>query len=150
MTDYKKFKNKGVHITPLDAHPHDFNRDTMLEWLANTGWVDNLIRKKMGASPYVEDYIQEIWLQIIHYADKLTYIFLYEGKGKFINYIKMMITNNCISTSSPAYCHIRGKEKYEVHLSDVGWQILDETYEEGELYKNGEITAKNPNDDYYE
>lgn len=144
-----------VRLTQYDRHPLNFNRDTMLQWLVDSNWIENYIRKQMRDTPnydYVEDYIQEIWIQIIEKADKLVDIFQNKGKGHFTNYLKMIMNNNIHSSTSPAYVHLRKrKEKNEVYLNDAAWDIIDNTYdyETGEPYKEILPSVENPFDKYY-
>lgn len=144
-------KGLPIKITRWDMHPLDFNRESMLEWLVWSGYVDSYITSHLKNQPYLEDYRQEIWLQIIEKADRLVDIFNYEGKGKFTNFIKMMINNNIISGTSPSYRHIRrDRETKEVYFNDDGWDIIDRTFDPADdYYKQIDFSAENAFDDLY-
>lgn len=122
-------------INPEDTDENPLTYKRLMTWLAETGYVEGFLYKKISPldMPYVEDYIQEVWVQILSVPpEKIMYLW-YKGKGAFTNYIKAVITNNIISTSSPLYIHIRKDIKDHIHLDDEGWTHLDND-EEADAY----------------
>lgn len=112
---------------PEDSETNPLTRDRLMEWLASTGWVEGHIRMKISPldRAYIEDYIQEVWEQILRVPpDKILEIYR-RGKGKFVNYIKSIIMNNIYSNSSRLYQHIRAGQESLVHLDEVGWKLLE-------------------------
>lgn len=159
MRNFYKDLEKGnkVRLTKWDCHPIDFNRETMLQWLYDSGFVEAFIRQKLAPScpspDELFDYTQEIWVFIIEKADRLVDIFQNQGKGKFTNFIKMIITNNVISNCSVPYRLIRRPRlEYETHLNNEGWEIIQDQYdsESEDPYKKLQYTAENPNDELYD
>lgn len=107
--------------------PENPTYEQLIQWLVDTHWVEGRTRKIMSSLdlPYMDDYIQEIWLQILEVPhDKMMSLWA-KGKGKFCNYIKSIISNNVISTCSILYKKIRAAKKSEVYLDDVNWSMLD-------------------------
>lgn len=114
---YKLFRNP----------PDNPSYEQLMNWLADTMWVEGRTRKVMSSldQPYLDDYIQEVWLQILEVPqDKIMSVWR-KGKGKFCNYIKSIISNNVISVQSNLYKHIRKDRKNEIYLDDQGWINLD-------------------------
>lgn len=116
-------------LIPLeDTEENPLTRDRILDWLIDTKWIENYIHKKISPMDaiYVEDYIQECWVQILEIpADKLVNIYR-KGKGKFVNYIKSLINNNIRSTSSKLYQHVRKCRQGEVLLDSDEWKSLEQ------------------------
>ena len=117
---YKLFNN------PIDTEQDPLTYEKLIKWLIQTKWVEGRVRSVMSPLDkiYEEDYIQEIWVQILSVPhDKLLSIY-HKGKGKFVNYIKSIIANNCYSVSSPLYKKIRECRKGEIYLEDGQWTNL--------------------------
>lgn len=112
---------------PDDTQENPLTRDRLMEWLASTGWVEGHVRRKISPldRAYLDDYIQEVWEQILLVPpDKILEIYR-RGKGKFVNYIKSIIMNNIYSNSSRLYRNIRAGQESIVHLDDVGWRHFE-------------------------
>lgn len=111
-----------------DTPENPLTRDRIMMWMASTGFIEGFIRIKSHAldKPYLDDYIQEVWVQILQIPeDKL--LFLYRaGKGRFTNYIKMLIMNNIHSTCSNLYKNIRQARTREVYLDEHQWEDFTE------------------------
>lgn len=114
-------------LSPEDTDENPLTHARLMEWLANTGYVEGFIYSKISPldMPYVEDYIQEVWVQILSAKPETIMDRWYKGKGVFTNYIKLLITNNIISTCSNLYKNIRKDTKNWVHLDDNGWSHID-------------------------
>lgn len=91
----------------LTNPPDPTSHQSIVEWLAATGWVEGFIRKKISPLDrhLIEDYTQECWVQII--SNKNLVEVYKRGKGKFVNYIKSIITNNIYSSSSQVFKKIK-------------------------------------------
>lgn len=118
-------------INPEDTPENPLTRARLMEWLANTGYVESFIYKKISPLdlPYVEDYIQEVWVQILSAKEETIMDRWYKGKGVFTNYIKLLITNNIISKCSRVYNNIRKGTELNIHLDDRGWSNIDQDEE---------------------
>jgi hypothetical protein len=111
-----------------DTPDNPLTRDRILEWMASTGYVEGFINKKTHPldKPFLEDYIQEVWVQIA-LVDPEKIVRLYrDGKGRFTNYIKGLIMNNIRSTCSYVYKNTRSFYANEVYLDDEQWTELTE------------------------
>lgn len=118
-------------INPEDTPENPLTHARLMEWLANTGYVEGFIYKKISPLdlPYVEDYIQEVWVQILSAKPETIMDRWYKGKGVFTNYIKLLITNNIISKCSHVYKNIRKGTELNIHLDDLGWSHIDQDEE---------------------
>lgn len=91
-------KHSIMGFTYLDLVPIEFNRQNVMEWLANSGWIEGLIIKYLGDQfPYLDDYIQEIYIQIFDKIDRLIEIYETKGIMAFCAYIKVVIFTNCFA-----------------------------------------------------
>jgi hypothetical protein len=122
-------------INPEDTDENPLTHYRLMAWLADTGYVEGFLYKKISPldMPYVEDYIQEVWVQILSVPPERMMYMWYKGKGAFTNYIKAIVTNNIISTNSHVYNNIRKGVKDHIHLDDAGWNHLDND-EEADAY----------------
>ena len=106
-----------------DTPENPLTRDRIMNWMASTGFIEGFIRVKSHIldRPYLDDYIQECWVQMLQVPeDKIVELYR-SGKGRFTNYIKMLIMNNIHSNSSILYKHIRMARSKEVYLDDNQW-----------------------------
>lgn len=119
--EYKLFTNPPE---PLTWH-------SLMQWLSDTGWVEGRIGKMISPldREYFEDYVQEVWVQILEVPQEKMMDLWYRGKGKFVNYIKSIILNNIYSKSSHLYVNVRRGRAMEKFLTDEQWQRLDDTGE---------------------
>lgn len=112
---------------PEDTPSNPLTWDRLMAWLADTGYIEGLVGKRISPLDrhLIEDYIQEVWVQILEVPhDKLLEIW-YRGKGKFTNYLKSIVINNVYSNSSHLYKNIREGTHELIHLDDVGWKMLE-------------------------
>lgn len=119
--EYKLFTNPPEPVT----------RQSLMKWLSDSGWVEGRIGKVISPldRPYFEDYVQEVWVQILSVPEDKIMDIWYRGKGKFVNYIKSIIINNVRSTSSHLYSNIRKGRSIERLLTDEQWNALENTGE---------------------
>lgn len=82
--------------------------------------------KKPLTNELVQEYIQEIWVQIAEIPQAKWDDLYDQGKAAITAFISALIHNNCISVKSKAYRHIRKPKLNEVRLSDLEWEALDE------------------------
>lgn len=119
--EYKLFTNPPSPVT----------WEGLIKWLSDTGWVEGRIGKVISPldRPYYDDYVQEVWVQILEVPhDKLLDIWN-RGKGRLVNYIKSIILNNVRSSSSILYKNIRLSRSVERLLDDEQWERLEKTGE---------------------
>lgn len=142
-------------FTGLEQEPMTYDYEGIIQWLANSLWVDNYIRKCKGPHfKYIDDFIQEVWLQILSVPHEKIVNAFQIGKPRLISYIKCIINNNIISTSSPTYRHIQAFDDMHQSLSDVQWEMIDSQIDDDyvgdvEINKN-RVRVENPYDKYYE
>ena len=120
---------------PEDTPSNPLTWDRLMAWLADTGYIEGLVGKRISPLDrhLIEDYIQEVWVQILEVPhDKLLEIW-YKGKGRFTNYLKSIVINNVYSNSSHLYKNIREGTHELIHLDDTGWKML-ENDNEAEAY----------------
>ena len=114
-------------LEPLeDTEENPITRQRLVDWMSKTGYVEGYIHKKISPMDkmYVEDYIQECWIQILEVPDDKMVEIYRKGKGKFTNYIKTLINNNIRSRVSHLYKNIRADKKNELYLDDAEWSVL--------------------------
>jgi len=116
--EYKLFTNPPEPVT----------WQSLMNWLADTGWVEGHIGRKISPldRPYFDDYVQEVWLQILSVPHEKMLEIWHRGKGKAIEYIKAIIMNNIYSNSSHLYKNIRFANTIEKTLTDEQWKRLDD------------------------
>jgi hypothetical protein len=111
-----------------DTEDNPLTKDRIMNWMASTGFIEGFIRIKSHAldKPFLDDYIQEVWVQILQVPEEKI-LFLYRaGKGRFTNYIKSLIMNNIHSTCSILYKNIRQSRTREVYLDESQWEYFTE------------------------
>ena len=116
--EYKLFTNPPEPVT----------WNSLMQWLADSGWVEGRIGRKISPldRQFFDDYVQEVWIQILEVPkDKMMDIWT-RGKGRFIEYVKSIIMNNIYSNSSHLYKNIRYWRQVERTLTDEQWKRLDD------------------------
>lgn len=95
-------KNKQEYKL-LTQPPDPTSHQSIVEWLAETQWVEGFVRKKISPLDrnLLDDYIQEVWIQIL--SNKNLVEVYKRGKGQFVNYIKSIIMNQIYSDCSATY-----------------------------------------------
>lgn len=109
--------------TLFETPDNPITKDRIMKWMADTKYIEGFIHKRIHPldKDYIDDYIQEVWLQILELdGEKIVEIYK-SGKGRFTNYIKALIMNNIRSTCSNLYKHIRQPRVNEVYLTDEQW-----------------------------
>lgn len=111
----------------LTNPPEPLTRDSLMQWLSDTGWVEGFIGKRISPldRAYFDDYVQECWVQILEVPPEKILEIWYRGKGKFVNYIKSIVMNNIYSLSSHLYKNIRLGRSIERTLTDEQWSMLE-------------------------
>lgn len=116
---------------PEDTPSNPLTWERLMSWLVDTGYIEGLVRKRISPLDrhLIDDYIQEVWVQILEVPhDKLLDVYR-RGKGKFVNYLKSIVVNNIYSGSSHLYKNLRAGQKELVHLNDNEWVNLEENEE---------------------
>lgn len=76
-----EYKRRGIgtnvlKFTWLDLFPLEPTPNSVMEYLVESGWIDSMIIKQLGdACPYLDDYIQEIYMLIFDKIDKIIDIY---------------------------------------------------------------------------
>jgi len=144
-----------MKLTGLEQEPITYDYEGIINWLVKSLWVENYIRKQKGAQfPYLDDFIQEVWLQILSIPKEKVVEAFQIGKARFIAYIKCIINNNINSISSPTYRHIKFYHDKHISLTSMQWDAIDANLPEDytgdvEINKN-RVRVENPFDELYE
>lgn len=115
-------------INPDDTPENPLTFHRLMDWLANTGWVEGYVRKRispMDAHLY-EDYAQTVWLEILNLKQDVIMEVWYHGKGQFINYMKRVIDCQLCHTSTRTYQLNKHFHHTHIPLSNEQWQSLEE------------------------
>lgn len=118
-------------LNPEDTADNPLTYNRLMEWLANTGWVYGYIRKRispMDAHLY-EDYAQTIWMEILNVKKERMMEVWYNGKGQFVNYLKIIIDTQLRSAAN-TYKINKHFHKTHVTLTDDQWRNFEEGIEE--------------------
>ena len=89
-------------------------------------WYTTYLMKKPITAELVQEYIQEIWVQIAEIPQTKWDDLYDQGKAAITAFVSALIHNNCISVNSKAFRHIRKPTLNEVRFTDVEWEALDE------------------------
>lgn len=111
-----------------DTPENPLTKARLMRWVAHTQYVENFIKARIHQldKPYLDDYIQECWVQILEVPEEKILEIYRRGKGKFTNYIKSIIMHNIKSNSSILFRNIRRDRFNEVYLGDKEWINLEE------------------------
>ena len=113
-------------INPEDTTTNPLTYHRLMDWLANTGWVEGYIRKRISPMDalLIEDYTQSIWVQILLIKPDLMMEIWYNGKGCFVNYIKRLID---IQLHCKSHVYNENKHFHHTHitLSDEQWDPFE-------------------------
>lgn len=114
-------------INPEDTEDNPLTYERLMNWLAGTGWVYGYVRKRispMDAHLY-EDYAQSVWIEILNAKPERLMEVWHNGKGAFINYLKVIID---IQLKSFGSTYKTNKQFYHNHhlLSDEQWHNFEE------------------------
>lgn len=143
-----------MKLTGLEQEPKTYDYEGIIEWLVNSYWVENYIRKLKGPHfKYIDDFIQEVWVQILQVPHEKIVSAFQIGKPRLVAFIKQIINNQCNSVNSYAYKNIQAWDAKHISLTDVQWGLLDseidEDYEFDTEIKKNEINVSNPFDEIY-
>lgn len=142
-----------MRLTGLEQEPKSYDYKGIIQWLVDSSWVENYIRKVKGPFfPYTDDFIQEVWLQILSVPQEKIVNAFQLSKPRLVAYLKCIINNNITSTSSPTYRHIQAYHTRHLSLSDVQWNNLDanipDDYVGDIAIQKNSVRVENPFDDY--
>lgn len=104
-------------------------RDSLIQWLYETGWVEGHIRKRISPLDYkqIDDYIQSCWEEICKIPEEKLLDIWNKGKPKLVNYIKSLIQNQVHSSCSKTFKENKQWCQVEIPLEDSQWVNLEET-----------------------
>lgn len=114
-------------INPEDTPKNPLTHSRLMEWLADTGWVEGYIRKRIHPlSVYlIDDFTQSIWLVILSVKPEYMMNSWYSGKGRFVNLIKRIIDIQLVSMNNITFLENRRYHLYNFSLSDDQWKKLE-------------------------
>ena len=119
-------------LNPEDTPENPLTYSRLMNWLAHTGWVHGYVRKRISPMDAIlyEDYAQSVWLVILELNPELIMEVWYNGKGRFINFLKRVIDVQLYSTSTSTY--LTNKRFHHIHctLSDEQWLNFEEGNED--------------------
>ena len=115
-------------LNPEDTPKNPLTWERLMDWLANTGWVEGFIRKKISPmdAHLIEDYTQSIWLVILSIKKERMMEIWYHGKGAFVNYLKVVMGIQLKTTCGEAYKTNKHFHHTHISLSDDQWYNLEE------------------------
>lgn len=134
QTSTKSPEQLKLLINPEDTPENPLTHARLMEWLADTGWVEGYIRKRIHplSVHLIDDFTQSIWLVILtrnpDYMMKSWYI----GKGCFVNLIKRIIDIQLIGVQEVTFLENKRFHLHHFGLTDYQWELL----ENGELKIN--------------
>lgn len=130
---HKSHRDRGLMLafTYLDLVPLEFTRENVMKWLAESGWIEGLVIKYLGDQfPYLDDYIQEIYLLIFDKIDKLIEVYETRGILAFCGYVKMIVFTNCFAEGSAVYKKVRYfNRNFTVSCDTEVWNTICDTYD---------------------
>lgn len=141
-TLHKRAPNEKTNVlgfSRLDLIPLVFNRDTAMKWLAESGWIEGMCIKYLGDQfPYLDDYIQEIYILIFDKIDHLVDIYEDRGILAFCGYVKAIVQINCFADGSKVYKNIRKFSRdFTLSCDTEVWNDICDTFnpEQDKYYK---------------
>lgn len=119
------------HFAPF---PEEYDREQLIQYIELTNLVEWLTTKLMHKyiyEPYVQDYIQECWVQILNVKDK-TYEKLHaQGYPAVTAFVSKIIRNTVKSNTSLAYKTLKKNNLKTIHVDDDVWEeIYEDKYPE--------------------
>lgn len=115
-------------LNPEDTPQNPLTWERLMDWLANTGWVEGFIRKKISPmdAHLIEDYTQSIWVAILTIKKERMMEIWYHGKGAFVNYLKTVMGIQLKSVCCEAYKTNKHFHHTHISLSEDQWYNLEE------------------------
>lgn len=128
MSNRKKQTSLPKLLENIDP-PYTYEK--IIDFLANTGWVEGHIRKTISPLDrnYLDDYIGIIWEEILRVPQEKIVDLYTRGKGLLVNYIKTIIRINLRSLQSKCFQIMKEPQKIQVSLDDEQWSRLEDTGE---------------------
>lgn len=118
--------------------PKEYNREELIEYIINTNlveWYTCKLFKKTVDNYYVQEYIQEIWVQILQLTDDKLRQLWQQGYPAVTAFISTIIRQNVISVNSPAYMHIRNHNDKLIHVDTDVWDEMVDWDEKPDIVK---------------
>lgn len=132
----EKVKTKQTHTKSPDqlkllTNPEDTPKNPLtfhrlMEWLADTGWVEGYVRKRISPmdANLIEDYTQSVWECILRMKPDYVMNSWKTGKGKFVNLMKCVID---LQLRCAAQVYKENKQWHHIHttITDEQWELLE-------------------------
>ena len=117
---------------PKDTPDDPLTWERLMEWTANTGFVLHQVRRRLSALDFNfrDDYVQEVWVEILSVPKEKMMEIWYKGKGKYTNYLKAIILNQIVSKTSKTYRKYKIPQKTEMLLTEEAWMRFEDADEE--------------------
>ena len=124
----KKAENLKLLLNPEDTPENPLTYQRLMEWLADTGWIEGYIRKRISPmdAHLIEDFTQSIWLAILTVKQDYIMNSWYSGKGRFVGLMKCIIDRNLYSTDLETYKLNKHWHHFHTTLTDDNWRKLEE------------------------
>lgn len=119
-------KKELWHFAPF---PVEYDREELINYIINTNlveWYTCKLFKKTVDDYYVQEYIQEIWVQILQLSDDKLRQLWNQGYPAVTAFISTIIKNNVISVKSPSYMHIKNHLDKYIHVDNDVWDEMTE------------------------
>lgn len=115
-------------INPEDTPKNPLTHARLMEWLADTGWVEGYIRKRIHplSVHLIDDFTQSIWLEILTVKPEYIMDSWYKGKGYFVNLIKRIIDIQLTSLSNVTYLENKRYHLTHFGLTEDQWRHLED------------------------
>lgn len=122
----------SVELTGLDMVPNVLNKETFIPWLAQSGWVESVVRKSWNKN-CTDDYyeiVNEVYLLLYSKIDRLLDIYEHEFLGAMVAYMQMTISIQVASLTSNLHKKLR--------LNDRESATDFSLYENSKIVEDGE------------
>lgn len=128
----KTIEELKLLINPEDTRDNPITYDRLMDWLANTGWVEGYIRKRISPmdANLIEDFTQSIWECILKIRHEYIMEVWSHGKGQFVNFMKRVID---LQLHCRAQVYKENKQWHHEHI------MLDDN--QWNLFENGSATS---------
>lgn len=115
-------------LNPEDTPQNPLTYHRLMDWLADTGWVEGYIRKRISPmdAHLIEDYTQSIWLAILTVKQDYIMNSWYSGKGRFVCLMKKIIDIQLHCTSTDTYKTNKHWHHMHTTLTDESWRLFED------------------------
>lgn len=122
----KTIEELKLLINPEDTRDNPITYHRLMDWLANTGWVEGYIRKRISPmdANLIEDFTQSIWECILKIKQDYIMEVWSHGKGQFVNFMKRVID---LQLHCRAQVYKENKHWHHEHvmLDDDQWNLFE-------------------------